>query len=75
MGSEERQRPPVPNIPGLTKGKIEARGEIWASRRRVGFSENKSDLFVISKEMELFLRAITPETEDEFIRLINTSGI
>lgn len=56
MGNEERQRPPVPNIPGLIKGKIEAQGEIWASRRRLEFSENKSDLFVISKEMELFLK-------------------
>jgi hypothetical protein len=56
MGNVERVRPPVPNIPGLTKGKIEAKRELWASRRRTEFSENKSDLFVISKEMELFLK-------------------
>lgn len=58
MGREERGegvRPPVPDIPGLSKGKIESRRELWASRRRVGFSENRSDIFEITREMELFL--------------------
>jgi hypothetical protein len=50
-----KERPPVPNIPGVARGKIEAQRDIWASRRRVGFVENKADLLVIEAEKEFFL--------------------
>lgn len=56
MGREERDRPPVPKIPGLYKGKIEAEREIWASRRRATFPETRADIFVIDREAEEFLR-------------------
>jgi len=55
MGRTERERPPVPDIPGLRKGKIEAQREVWASRRRVGFPDRRADLFVIAKDDEYFL--------------------
>ncbi len=50
-----KERPPVPNILGLNRGKIEAQRELWASRRRAGFSEKTADLLIISKEDEGFL--------------------
>lgn len=55
MGNEERRRPPVPQIPGLAKGKIEAQRELWASRRRVGFSESRADVFIIDGKIESYL--------------------
>jgi hypothetical protein len=49
------ERPPVPEIPGLNKGKIEIKRELWASRLRSGFPERKTAILVIGKEMEYFL--------------------
>lgn len=57
-----KERPPVPEIPGLQKGgdflkgrKIELQRELWASRRRATFTDRKADLLVISKDKEYFL--------------------
>jgi hypothetical protein len=51
MGNEERKpRPPVPEIPGVTKGVIEAQRELWASRHRLGFPETRADYFIIDKK-------------------------
>jgi len=56
MGREERERPAVPEIPGLHKGKIEAQREVMASRRRLTFTEKRADLFVIDRKAEDYLK-------------------
>ena len=56
MGNQERERPPVPEILGLHKGKIEARREVMASRRRLTFAEKKADLFIIDRKAEDYLK-------------------